>query len=102
MKMRWSSLLLLFGLSVTAHAQIDEENKTDSLVNDKEIILRRFEPKLNITANKKRRLFKKERLHIDTMQISDKKKERLLNKLYKDIHSGKFEKTILTTTSFEN
>lgn len=103
MKERLCCLLCILGFSAVASGQGYEKNTIDSLAMDDDVALvLRFEPELDITANKKRALFKRERLHIDTMHITEKKKERLLRKLYKDIHSGKFQKSILTTTTFEN
>ncbi len=103
MKERLCCLLCILVFSVAASAQVHEKNTIDSVTSEDDVILvLRFEPELDITANKKRALFKRERLHIDTMHITEKKKERLLRKLYKDIHSGKFQKTILTPATFEN
>jgi hypothetical protein len=62
----------------------------------------KFEPNMDVTANRKRALFKMERRYIDTMQISEKKKQRLLRNLYKEIHVGTFEKTFITNTGFED
>lgn len=103
MKERLCCLLCILGFSVAASAQVHEKNTIDLVTSEDDApLVLRFEPELDITANKNRALFKRERLHIDTMHIAEKKKERLLRKLYKDIHSGKFQKTIQTTATFEN
>jgi aspartate/glutamate racemase len=58
------------------------------------LLILKFEPILNSTANRKRTLFKMERQHINTMQVSDKKKQRFLRNLYEEICAGTFKKKL--------
>ncbi|MFD0797610.1 hypothetical protein ACFQZJ_09070 [Maribacter chungangensis] len=96
-------LCCTLGFVFTMAAQGQKRDSLDGAVEkDEGPLVLKFEPKLDITANRKRTLFKQYRHRIDTMQISEKKKQRLLRNLYKDIYEGTFEKTQLSNTFFED
>ena len=85
---------------------VAQEKHTDTihsmLPEDNVPLVLKFEPNLNSTANRKRVLFEIERKSIDTMQISVKKKQRLLRSLYKKIHTGTFNSSMITNSVFED
>lgn len=105
MKKRLFLTCCAFGYLTTSVAQV---HKRDSLKSSTEIeedagpLVLKFEPKLDITENRKRKLFRMKRQEIDTMQISEKKKQRLLRKLHKGIYNGKFENTVITHAILED
>lgn len=56
----------------------------------------KFEPKLLMETDSLRQRFLAERLKIDTLGISEKRKQRKIRDLYKDIRLSNFKKTELT------
>lgn len=92
----------VLGFSISLTGQVQKDSIHTILPDEDGPMVLRFEPHLDITANKKRALFKMERQYIDTLQVSEKKKQRLLRHLYKDIHDGSFEKNAITNTAFED
>jgi hypothetical protein len=91
----------IFGILATSLAQVQQIDAIYSMLPEEDAsLILKFEPNLNSAANRKRTLFKMERQYIDTMQVSDKKKQRLLRNVYKDIYAGTFEKIVITDTVF--
>lgn len=91
----------IFGFLATSVAQVQQIDPIYNMLPEEDApLILRFEPNFKSTVNKKRTLFKMERQYIDTMQVSDKKKQRLLRNLYKDIYAGTFEKIGITDTVF--
>lgn len=87
----------------TTLAQIEEKKSVGKAITEEEgPLVLKFEPRLDIIENRRRQLFQLERQAIDTMQISERKKQRLLRNLHKDIYNGRFEQTLITTSIFED
>lgn len=92
------------GLCNVVFAQ-DAKPKTIGNSQEKEEetpLVLKFEPKLLSKADTQRQLFLMERIRIDTLPISDKRKQKRIRNLYKDIRSGTFSATQVTETVFEN
>ncbi len=93
----------ILGFMTTSVAQVQQMDSISRMLPEEDApLVLKFEPNINITANRKRSLFKIERRFIDTMQVSERKKQRLLRNLYRDIHAGTFNKTLITNTVFED
>jgi hypothetical protein len=84
-----------------AQAQLKKTAQQPKIEEEGPLVLK-FEPGLDVTANRKRDLFKLERRTIDTMQVSDRKKQRLLKKLHNAIYNGTFDKKRTTNTTLDN
>lgn len=81
----------------------DAKPKTIGNTQEEEIpLVLKFEPKLLSKADTQRQLFLMERIRIDTLPISDKRKQKRIRNLYKDVRSGTFSATQVTETVFEN
>lgn len=83
--------------AVLLQAQTSPKNKTLS-AEDEQPIMFQFEPNYASAQLKKREALVEKIKAIDTLQISEKKRLRLIKALYKDSNSLKFQKTILVDT----
>lgn len=87
-----------------------QEVKQDSVVHTKPIafeedeglIMLKFEPDFVSARVKRRNAILEKRRMIDTLDISDKKKLRLIKELYKDLNSKRLQKALLAETKFED
>ncbi len=66
-----------------------------------ELVLFKFEPNYTMNSAQRRELFLFKRMQIDSMPISDRKKEKLIKALYKDLNSKEFEKALLANQLFQ-
>jgi len=79
-----------------------KKNIKEIIEEDNEPMMLRFEPDYAAEQLKRRNVILAKRRIIDTMDISEKKKLRLIRDLYKDINSKRLQKAMLVDTKFED
>jgi len=62
----------------------------------------KFEPDYAAEQLKRRNAILEKRRMIDTMDISEKRKLRLIKELYRDLNSKRVQKALLAETKFED
>lgn len=93
---------LLFSIG-TAKAQKKSVNRTKSTSTEDELpVMYQFETNYAEAQLKSREALLVKIRALDTLQISEKKRLRLIKALYKDLNSEKFQKTILAEAQFED
>ncbi|MDO1511149.1 hypothetical protein Q2T41_00545 [Maribacter confluentis] len=98
---RFAFCCLLFSVA-TVHAQTDSLQKKSSWsVEEDGPIMYQFEPNYAAVQLKRRMALLQKIRALDTLDISEKKRLRLIKALYKDLNSEKVQKTILADTQFE-
>jgi len=102
----WSTLILYIGGICTALHGQQQTQKTDNTkvleTEEIELAMLKFEPNYTENSAQKRQLFLRKRMQVDSMQISDRKKQKLIKALYKDLNSTAFEKALLADQYFED
>ncbi|MGB3149966.1 MAG: hypothetical protein WBB27_04835 [Maribacter sp.] len=99
--------LIIISFLVVAHGN-SQSNKEDSVVTGKTVyneddgpIVLKFEPDfVSAQVNRRNAILEKRRI-IDSLDISEKKKIRLIKELYKDLNSKRLRKVLLAETKFE-
>ena len=64
-------------------------------------IMFQFEPNYETAVMLQRAALKQKIKALDTLDISDRKRQRLIKALYKESHSVNFKKSVLANTEFE-
>ena len=78
------------------------QKKSSVFEEDEGPIMLKFEPDFVSARVKRRNAILEKRRIIDTLDISDKKKLRLIKELYKDLNSKRLQRALLTETKFED
>lgn len=91
----------LFSIAV-AHSQNSESTKAKVAIEENEPIMLQFEPNYASAQLKRREALLLKIKALDTLNISEKKRIRLIKSLYKDLNSEKFQKTIGLETQFKD
>ena len=92
---------LLF-TTIDAYAQSSSDENIKSIKEDQQPVMFQFEPDYASAQLKRREALLEKIKALDTLNISEKKRIRLIKALYKDLNSDKFQKTILVETQFED
>lgn len=99
-------LLSLYFLCIgitTAKAQDTKKNPVTTISEEDEgPIMLKFEPDFVAASLRKRAVFLEKRNIIDTMDISDRKRQRLLKQLYKGKYPKELQREALADTKFED
>ena len=97
----------MVGQSLTAQTagkdSLSTKQRMKALVEeDKGPMMLKFEPDYAAEQLKRRNAILAKRRIIDTMDISEKKRLRLIRALYKDVNSKRLQKAMLAETKFED
>lgn len=97
----------MIGHGLTAQTKIQDSSitkkKTKRAVEEDEgPIMLKFEPDYAAEQLKRRNAILEKRRMIDTMDISEKRKLRLIKELYRDLNSKRVQKALLAETKFED
>jgi len=95
--------VFLAGLS-SAVAQQSEKKDTDFTVGEEEEgpLMLKFEPNFMTSVEVHREEIKRRRAIIDTLNVSDRKRRRLLRELYKNGISERLSKAMTVDTKFDD
>ena len=92
----------LYAQTETSDSNSTKKNKTTITEEDEGPIMLKFEPDYVAEQLKRRNAILEKRRMIDTMDISEKKKLRLIKELYRDLNSKRLQKVLLAETKFED
>lgn len=100
-------LVLCIGLLLTCanslQAQQSEENNLKVAFGEEEgPLMFKFEPNFLTSVELRREEIKRTRAIIDTLNVSDRKRRKLLKDLYKNGISERLSKAMVAETKFEN
>ena len=70
---------------------------SEILEEDEQPLMLKFEPDFTSSQEKRRNAILEKRRIIDTLQISEKKKLRLIKEIYRNVNSKRLQKTLLAT-----
>ncbi|WP_238934785.1 hypothetical protein [Aurantibacter crassamenti] len=104
-KVTYPLFVVVFLLLSTASIQAQElkEKKAIELSEEEEgPLMYKFEPNFISAVENRRAEIRKTHAIIDTMQITDRKRRRLLRDLYKNGGSERLSKVVLADTKFED
>jgi len=109
-KLLWSSLCMVCLTGYGVHAQdtkkdkVLEKKKAMGLVEEEGEgpIMLKFEPDYAAEQLKRRQTLLEKRRMIDTMDIPEKKKLRLIKELYRDVNSKRVQKALLAELKYED
>lgn len=92
---------------LTAQTKIQDSSITKkktirAVEEDEGPIMLKFEPDYVAEQLKRRNAILEKRRMIDTMDISEKRKLRLIKELYRDLNSKRVQKALLAETKFED
>lgn len=93
--------LLFSGVKVLAQTASSPQHKPNEIKEDAPVMFQ-FEPDYAAAQLKNREALLKKIRALDTLNISEKKRLRLIKALYKDLNSQKVQKAILVETQFED
>lgn len=104
--MNWKTWSILVSCVVSAHTALQGQQETKNnesilVTGEEELVMLKFEPNYTANSAQKRELFLYKRKQIDSMPISDRKKEKLIKILYKDLNSKEFDKALLANQHFQ-
>ncbi|MGO4918820.1 hypothetical protein [Maribacter spongiicola] len=90
--------LFFTGLS---YSQTNDSKKTNSNEEDEGPVMFQFEPNYETATMLQREALKQKIRGLDTLDISDRKRQRLIKGFYKESRAINFKKTVLVNTEFE-
>ena len=88
--------------SAVSAQEIRKDSIATTIADEDGPMMFKFEPEFVSEQLKKRAVFLEKRNRIDTMDISDRKRLRLIKQLYKGTNSKELQKALLTATKFED
>jgi len=92
---------ILIGGMPSLNAQDSESSEIATLIDEEEgPLMFKFEPNFLSAIELRREDIKRKRAIIDTLNITDRKRRRLLRELYKDGVSERLEKAMVAETKF--
>ncbi|MDP5060523.1 MAG: hypothetical protein NWP64_01255 [Maribacter sp.] len=90
--------LFFTGLS---YSQTKESTKTNPNEEDEGPVMFQFEPNYETAVMLQRAALKQKIRSLDTLNITDRKRQRLIKALYKESRALDFKKSVLVNTEFE-
>lgn len=97
-----SCIFALACFSMQAQNSIDQNEKTSVSDEDDAPIVYKFEPDFEDKNEQRKAELVRTRKIIDTLQVSDRKRYKLLKDLYKNGVTKRLQKALLVETTFED
>lgn len=83
------------------YSQTNDSTKVNSKEEDEGPVMFQFEPNYETAVMLHRAALKEKISRLDTLDISDRKRQRLIKALYKESRNFNFKKSVLVNTEFE-
>ena len=95
-------MFLLHNYQLAAQDEIQKEPKTGLTEEEEGPLVLKFEPKFLTSVEVRRAEMKRTRQILDTLDISERRRKKLLKDLYKNGLTKRLSKAILVDTQFED